>query len=357
MRFAVVHQTIVTNQIMKTYLVTGASGYIASWIVKYLLEQGERVHGTVRSLKNADKISHLLDLQNKYPEQLFLFEADLLNKESFSPAMKGCDFILHTASPFMISKIKDSNRDLIQPAKEGTHNVLTVANEFPEVKKIVVTSSVAAIYGDAADIGQTKNSQFTEEYWNTTSSEKYNPYQYSKTVAEREAWKIANEQKQWKLATINPGFVMGPSLSKRVDSTSVDMMRSLINGKYKSGVPDLYFGVVDVRDVAKAHILAASKENAIGRHICVSTTLPLLEMAKILREKYPKLPIPKSVAPKFILYLAGPLMGFPWKFINRNVGIPFAFDNSKSLGIGVIYTPIKDTLVDHAKQLLEDGLV
>ncbi|MBE0638743.1 MAG: aldehyde reductase [Bacteroidales bacterium] len=342
---------------MQTYLVTGASGYIASWIVKFLLEQGEKVHGTIRSLKNKEKIIHLIELQQKYPGQLSLFEADLLNMGSFREAMKGCNIILHTASPFVIAKIKDAQRELIQPALEGTRNVLTLANEFPEVRRIVVTSSVAAIYSDAADINKTKNNMFTEEHWNTKSNAKHNPYQYSKTIAEREAWKIAGEQQQWKLTTINPGFVMGPSLSQRVDSTSVDMMRSIINGKYKSGVPDLYFGVVDVRDVAKAHILAATNANATGRHICVSTTLSLLEMAKILREKYPNLPIPKSAAPKILLYIAGPLMGFSWKFINLNVGIKYSFDNSKSIGLGVKYTPIQKTLTDHAMQLVEDGLV
>lgn len=342
---------------MQTYLVTGASGYIASWIVKFLLEQGEKVHGTVRSLKNKDKISHLLELQQKHPGQLSLFEADLLNKESFRPAMKGCDIILHSASPFLINKIENAHRDLIQPAQEGTRNVLSLANEFPEVRRIVVTSSVAAIYSDAADITKTKNNIFTEDHWNTESNAKHNPYQYSKTIAEREAWKIAGAQQQWMLATINPGFVMGPSQSQRIDSTSVDMMRSLINGKFKSGVPDLYFGVVDVRDVAKAHILAANKDNAGSRYICVGQTLTLLEMAKILREKFPKLPIPKSAAPKFLLYLVGPLMGFSWKFIKLNVGIKYSLDNTKSIGLGVKYTPIQKTLIDHAKQLIEDKLV
>jgi nucleoside-diphosphate-sugar epimerase len=343
---------------MKTYLVTGASGYIASWIIKYLLEKGENVHGTVRNLSETARISHLLELQQQHPGRLELFEADLLDKESFRKPMEGCSIILHTASPFFIAKIKNARRDLIQPALEGTRNVLTLASEFPEIRRIVVTSSVAAIHSDAADIRNTSNGEFSEADWNTRSNEKHNPYQYSKTLAEKEAWKIAEGQTQWKLVTINPGFVMGPSLSKRIDSTSIDTMRSLLNGKYRTGVPDLYFGIVDVRDVARAHILAATKEDASGRHICVGNTVPILEMAMVLSAKYPKLPIPKNTVPKFLLYLVGPLMGFSWKFVQLNYGIPFKFDNSKSIKkLGVEYTPLSKTLTDHAEQLINDKLI
>lgn len=342
---------------MQTFLVTGASGYIASWIVKLLLEQGEKVHGTVRSLSDTLKVSHLLDLQKRFPEQFELFEADLLNKESFRKAMKGCNVILHTASPFFISKPKDVERELIQPALEGTRNVLTLAGEFPEVKKIVLTSSVAAIFGDGAEIWQTKDGVFTEENWNTTSNHKHNPYAYSKTLAEQEAWKIAESQKNWQLVTINPGFVMGPSLSKRVDSTSIDTMRSLLSGKFKTGVPDLYFGIVDVRDVARAHILAATNILATGRHICVGTTASISEMARILRQIFPDLPLPKSTVPKFLFFIMGPLMGFSWKYVSRNIGVKTRFDNWKSIKMGVTYRPLEITLTDHASQLIHDKLV
>lgn len=342
---------------MQTYLVTGASGYIASWIVKLLLEQGEKVHGTIRNISDTVKIGHLLELQKKFPEQLSLFEADLLKKESFRNAMKGCSIVLHTASPFFITKPKDVQAELIQPALEGTRNVLTLANEFQEIKKIVVTSSVAAIFGDAADIRQIKDGVFTEEYWNTTSNENHNAYSYSKTLAEKEAWKIAANQKQWQLVTINPGFVMGPSLSKRIDSTSIDTMRSLLNGKYKSGVPDLYFGIVDVRDVARAHIMAATSPNATGRHICVANTASIFDMANILRKQYPHLPIPKSKVPKFMFYLLGPFMGFSWKYVKLNIGQKFNFDNSKSKKLGVNYRQLENTVTDHAAQLMADKLV
>ena len=342
---------------MQTYLVTGASGYIASWIVKFLLEKGEKVYGTVRSLNNVEKISHLLVLQKKYPDQLMLFEADLLNKESFKAAMKGCSVVLHTASPFIIGKTGNVHRDLIRPALEGTRNVLTLANDFKEVRRVVLTSSVAAVYSDAADLEKTSNGVFTEADWNTLSNEKHNPYQFSKTIAECEAWRIAGEQTRWKLTVINPGLVLGPSLSKRTDSTSIGIMRSLTNGKFRSGVPDLYFGIVDVRDVAKAHILAASSEHSDGRHICVSETLSLISIAKILRDHFPDLPVPKSVLPKIFLYLAAPLIGFTWKFIRLNAGFPFRFDNQKSIQLGLEYSPVGKTIIDHARQLLENDLV
>jgi nucleoside-diphosphate-sugar epimerase len=342
---------------MEKYLVTGASGYIASWIVRYLLERGESVNGTVRSMADMAKITHLLDLKKKYPDRLNLFEADLRKKESFRKAMEDCTVVIHTASPFFITKIKDPQKDLILPALEGTRSILTLAGEYPAIRRIVVTSSVAAIYSDAADIYRAKKNRFDESQWNTVSDEKHNPYQYSKTLAEREAWKIAEAQTQWKLAVINPGFVLGPSLSKRVDSTSIDTMRSLINGKFRTGAPDLYFGVVDVRDVAMAHILAATQGDAAGRHILVGHGASVLDMAKILRGNFPKLPIPKSSVPKFMLYLVGPLMGFSWKFINLNYGIEYTFDNSRSLRLGVKYHPLKETLVDHAEQLIRDRLV
>lgn len=343
---------------MNTYLVTGASGYIASWIVKYLLEQGDQVHGTVRNLADTKKNSHLLELQRQFSGQLHLFEADLLNQEGFRSAMDGCSVILHTASPFIITRIRDPHRDLIQPAMEGTRNVLSLANEFTKIKRIVVTSSVAAIHGDADEIRNTGSPAFTEENWNTTSTVKHNPYQFSKTLAEREAWKIAGEQHRWSLVVINPGFVMGPSLTSRVDSTSIDTMRGILNGRYKTGVPDLYFGIVDVRDVARAHILAATNPSISGRHICVSGVYPLMDVATILKNQYPDRPIPSSKVPKFLLYLVGPMMGFSWKFIRLNYGIPFTFDNSKSTSVmGLQYTPLRNTVLDHAEQLIADSLV
>lgn len=343
----------------KPILVTGGSGYIASWIVKYLLEKGYKVRTTVRSLKDKSKITHLLDLEKQYPDNLAFFEADLMKKGSFKDSIDGCELVIHTASPFVISGIKDAQKELIEPALEGTRNVLLSANEVSSVKRIVLTSSVVSIHGDSIDIKKVPNGIFTEKEWNTSSSLTKSPYGYSKTLAEKEAWKICEAQNNWDLVTINPGFVFGPSLSKRKDSTSIDFMLSMANGKFKTGVAGLFFGVVDVRDVAIAHINAGFLPKAKRRHILVADTLSMIDIAKILRDKYGnKYPFPKSVVPKFLMYFVGPFLGFNWQYVSDNIGIEIKYDNSFSKeNLDINYRSLKDTITEHFDQIIKDGLL
>ncbi|BDS09664.1 SDR family oxidoreductase [Aureispira anguillae] len=340
-------------------LVTGGSGYIASWVVKKLLEQGYLVNATVRNKSKIEKVDHLLKLQTEFPQRLKLYEADLLKKGSFEKAMEGCELVIHMASPFKIN-VKDAQKELVDPALEGTRNILNQVNATPSVKRVVLTSSVVAIYGDAADAVLTKNGIFTEEYWNTSSSLKHQPYSYSKTLAEQEAWKLQKAQQRWDLVVINPSFVMGPSLSNRKDGESTDFMIQMLSGNFKTGVPNMTFGLVDVRDVAEAHILAGTKASASGRHITCNRSHTMLEIAKILKQEFgTKFKLPSSELPKFLLYIVGPLMGgLSWKFISGNVGFPLNFDNSYSQkDLGLTYRKIAETLKDHADQLIESGHV
>jgi nucleoside-diphosphate-sugar epimerase len=336
-------------------LVTGGTGYIASWVVKYLMEQGQTVHTTVRDKNNEEKIKHLLDLDKELPGSLRIFEADLLDKGAFKEAMEGVDYVIHMASPFKVSGIKNPQKQLVDPALIGTQNVLDTVNATESVKRVILTSSVVAVYGDNSDINSTQNGIFTEEHWNKTSNLKHQPYAYSKTLAEQEAWNYEKNQDRWKLVTINPGFVMGPSLSQRTDSTSISFMRSLLKGDFKQGLPDLYFGVVDVRDVAQAHIKAAQEEKASGRHIMVSESMPAIEMVNILKNEFgSKYPLPKKRLSKTMLYIFGPMQGFNWKYIRKNIGIPIKFDNSYSKeNLRIKFTPVKETLIDHANQLIQ----
>ena len=343
----------------KPILVTGGTGYIASWIIKYLLEKGFDVRATVRDKSNSDKYKHLSDIAENSTGKLTIFEADLLKMGSFEEAMKDCELVFHTASPFKIAGIKNAQKELIEPALEGTRNVLNSAKENSSVKRIVLTASVVSMHGDAADMKETENGIFTDKDWNTTSSEAHKPYSYSKVLAEKEAWKITETQNQFDLVTVHPGFVLGPSLTKRRDSASIDFMISMLNGKYKTGVPDLTLGIVDIRDLANVHIAAAFNPKAEGRYIATAGSANMLELASYLKKKYStKYKIPKMQLPKIMLYLFGPMQGFSWKYIKLNMGLPLKFDNSKGINeLDISYRPMEETILDHAEQIIRDGLV
>jgi len=339
-------------------LVTGGTGYLASWIVKQLLDEGLEVRTTVRNLVQKDKYAHLTALAEKSKGILQFFEADLLKKGSFSEAMAGCELVIHTASPFKITGIKNAQKELVEPALEGTLNVLDTVNETESVKRVVLTSSVVAIFGDAIDIQKTKNGIFTEANWNTTSSADHQPYPYSKTVAEKLAWSMAEKQSRWDLVVINPGFIMGPSLTQRIDSTSVEIMIQMATGKFKAGAPAGDMSFVDVRDVAKAHILAGFSPQASGRHICTSADKSFLALADVIRSDYPEFPLPKKFVPKWLFSLIAPLIGFSRKYVKLNVGIDIRMDNSYiKKDLGMEFLPFEQTISDHFKQLLADGII
>lgn len=343
----------------KPVLVTGANGYIASWIVKYLLEEGIDVHATVRDPDNRAKVGHLLDLAAKAPGKLRLFKADLLAPGAYDAAMQGCELVLHTASPFVIKGIRDAEAELVRPAVEGTRNVLEAANRVASVRRVVLTSSVVSIYGDAADMQGVPGGRLTEAQWNTTSSVDHQPYNYSKVAAERAAWDIAKAQSRWDLLTINPGFVLGPSLTRASDSTSLSTIRELADGTMRSGIPVLEFGVVDVRDVAQAHIRAGFTPAASGRHIAVAETLTLKAMVDVLKARFGRgYPFPLMVAPKWMIWLIAPMQGFSRKWVARNVGYPLRFDNGYTRrDLGLEFRPAAETLAAHFQQMIDDGLV
>jgi nucleoside-diphosphate-sugar epimerase len=343
----------------KPVLVTGGSGYVASWIIKMLLEEGINVNATVRDPSNIQKVDHLTALAKASAGQLKLFKSDLLSTGSFDEPMQGCELVIHTASPFFITGIKNSEEELIRPAKEGTRNVLESAKRNPTVKRVVLTSSVAAIYGDNVDIALAPGGIFTEKEWNITSSAEHQPYSYSKTIAEKEAWAIAEEQDQWDLLTINPGWIFGPSVSKRKDSMSISTMIQIGDGTYKTGVAELWNGIVDVRDVASAQIKAGYTPEASGRHIIVSGEATLLDLANMLRKHFgDDYPFPRKQVPKFLFWLIAPMRGFTRKYASRNAGIQIKFDNSYSKAdLGISYIPIEQTVKDHFQQIIDDGLL
>ncbi|MDQ3192212.1 MAG: SDR family NAD(P)-dependent oxidoreductase, partial [Bacteroidota bacterium] len=216
-------------------LITGGTGYIGSWIVKELLEKGYTVRLTVRNKAKKAAFEHLSEIAKNNHGSLELWEADLLKEGSYNEAAKGAEAIIHVASPFIL-KFKDAQKELIDPALLGTRNVLKAASESGTVKKIVLTSSVAAVFGDNIDMHQQGLSEFTEKQFNDSSTLKHQPYSYSKVVAEKEAWEIFKKQSDWKLVVINPSFVMGPSLTSGSVSESLKFMSDMLSGKFFMGV-------------------------------------------------------------------------------------------------------------------------
>lgn len=336
----------------KTILVTGGTGYIGSWIVKILLEKGYQVRLGSRNTKTKEKFAHLQKIALSTSGKLSIFEADLLVPGSYDEAAEGSDAIIHVASPFTLS-FKDANKELIEPAVLGTQNVLNAATHSSSVKRIVLTSSTAAIIGDNKDMQDLGLQEYTEEHFNETSSPTHQPYSYSKVKAERAAWTLFNAQNKWSFVVMNPSFVMGPALSLNTKSESIKFMKDILRGKLFFGAPDLYFGIVDVRDVALAHIISLENESAKGRHILSQDVLSIRQMTDIIKKLYPnKYKLPFMTAPKTILYLFGWTFGVTPKFINRNVGYTIKLNSQKSKDkLGLKYRRAEDTFRDMISEL------
>lgn len=342
-------------------LVTGATGYVAGQLIKKLLDEGLTVHAAVRDPNNEKKLACLKALAADKPEKLVFFKSDLLQEGSYDEAMQGCELVYHTASPFVIA-VEDPQRDLVDPAVKGTANVLSSANRVARVKRVVVTSSCASIYGDNIDCASTANGIMTEADWNQTSALDHMPYSYSKVEAERTAWKMAEAQNRWDLVVINPSLVIGPAIDPQATSESFGQMIAHGDGTNKQGVPDWAMGTVDVREVAEAHFQAGFRPEAKGRHIVSSTDSGFLEIAQSLHKKYgDKYPIGNKKVPKFMLWLIGPIVTkgvFTRKAISNNVGHPLKLDNTKArTELGINFRGEQESLYEMFDQIIAAGRI
>ena len=339
-------------------MITGATGYVAGQIVKRLLNAGATVHAAVRDPNREDKLKYLNQIAQAAPGEIKYFQADLLHDGSYADAMRDCSLVFHTASPFTTS-VNDPQKQLVDPAKLGTRNVLEEANRCPSVRRVVLTSSCAAIYGDNADVAKAPNGVLTEDVWNTSSSLSHQPYSYSKTVAEREAWEIVGKQSRWDLVVVNPSLVIGPGINPYATSESFALIKQFGDGTMKTGVPRYGMGCVDVRDLAEAHLAAAFLSSAQGRHIISGHNTDLFEMAQTLQQKYGRdFPIPTRPLPKWFAWMFGPMVNksMTRKIVSLNVDVPWKADNSKSQSeLGVTYRPLAESMNDMFAQLVESG--
>ncbi len=339
-------------------MVTGATGYVAGWLVKKLLDEGHTVHAAVRDPDSEAKRKHLDTLAASAPGTIRYFGSDLLVPGSFAEAMEGCELVFHTASPFT-TDVVDPVQQLIEPALNGTRNVLDQANATESVQRVVVTSSCAAIYGDNADLKDTPGGVYTERIWNTSSTVEHQAYSYSKTVAEHEAWQIAGAQERWDLVTVNPSLVLGPGVNPKGTSESFNIIKQFGDGTLKSGMPRYGFGIVDVRDLAEAHYRAGFTPEASGRYIISGHNADMTEIAAVLRQHFgDRYPIPSRILPKWLVWLVGPMTNklLTRKVVSRNVGLPWRADNSKGVReLGMSYRPLDETVVEFFQQMIDSG--
>jgi len=260
---------------MKSVLVTGGTGFIASSIIKLLLEKGYFVKTTVRNKK---KVEETFDFDVSKVE---FFEADLLKEGSFDEAVSGCTFVLHTAMS-TVTEVKDPKKDMLDPALNGTKNVLSSCIKSKNLKRLVMTSSVATI-------SQRINGNIcTERDWNTVATLEGEPYGYAKTQAEKWAWQYMKDNAEkltFDMVTIHPAMVIGKAHNKRLASSQLSIVK-MMNGEMPV-IPDLGFSFVHVDDVALAHVLAMENSNAHGRFIVSNDDYcTLSRVQKILLEKY-----------------------------------------------------------------------
>ncbi len=324
---------------------------MASWLVRDLLGRGVRVRGTVRQLSRS---KHLLALPNA-PELLELVEADLLTPRAFEAAVAGCDYVFHTASPYVIA-VKDPQRDLVDPAVIGTKNVLAACATVPNLRRVVLTSSIVAVTDEPPD------RQLTEADWNTKSTLDRNPYHFSKALSERAAWDFIEQRKpDYDLVAINAFIMVGPSLGPGVN-TSNQIFVDLLNGVFPF-IIDLRWPMADVRDVARAHILAADTPGAHGRYLCGQDTVRMRDVVEWLVEagygqgtKLPRRGIDSAVG-NWIVWLTSYFQPKGvGSYLRTNVGRRPQYDTSKIRAeLGMQFRPVRATVLETMDDLRKWG--
>jgi dihydroflavonol-4-reductase len=335
-------------------VLTGISGFLGGHVGLELLKQGFAVRGSVRDLSRADKVRATLRANGADTAQLEFVALDLTSDAGWTEAMRGARYLQHTASPFVTRMPKDPN-ELIVPAVDGTRRALTAALAA-NVERIVLTSSMAATsYGH--DPGRT--APFTGADWTDLNGRGVNAYIESKTRAEKEAWTIMDTAgRHDDFAVINPNAILGPLLDED-PGTSAALIARLMDGSIPAAAR-LYFPVIDVRDVAAAHVKAMTAPDAGGhRYAMGARTLSFLEFANIVRDALPEFAkkVPSREVPDWVVRL--------FSFIDADMrgnvgelGVIRRTDSSdveKLLGRPLI--PAEDAVIATARTLVEKGVV
>ena len=331
----------------KKVLLTGISGYIGNHCAVALLRHGYSVRGSVRSISKSKQVIEAIKKEIDPKDNLEFCELDLLKDDGWDDAMKGCDFVMHVASPFINIEPKDENQ-YIRPAVDGTMRALRAA-QMAGVKRVILTSSIVSMLEDAD-----KSITIDSKSWTNVKAKNVSAYAKSKTLAEKAAWDFVNAQKdtpKLELAVINPGPVFGPTLSGNFEGASMGMFKQMMIGKMPM-MPQASINMSDVRDIAKIHVLALENEKANGKRCIVTTRGPVAfqEVAKILKSNgYSK--VSTKLAPNFLLKIMG-YIDREAKSMRTFIGKTYSADVSSTMEI-FDWKPIalKKTVLDTAKSI------
>jgi dihydroflavonol-4-reductase len=335
----------------QTVLVTGGSGFLGGWCLVELLQRSYRARTTVRDLARESEVRAAVGTQVDARDRLDVVAADLTKDDGWADAVAGCDYVLHVASPFPPAQPKDPD-ELIVPARDGTLRVLR-ASLAAGVKRIVLTSSVAAVRRPAAD-SVANGRDLTEDDWNDPDNPHTTPYTRSKTIAERAAWDFMRaEGAEDRLVTVQPGAIIGPLLGSD-RSYSLQAVERMLTGKMP-GLPRLGFSFIDVRDVAALEVAAMSAAEAGGqRLIAASTFLWFSDVAAILREQLgpDARKVPRRGVPDFVVRVLArfdPELRSIVGELGRKT--TYSVDNARRR-VGWSPRPMQETIVDCARSLL-----
>nr|ACZ74584.1 cinnamoyl CoA reductase 1e [Panicum virgatum] len=311
----------------QTVCVTGAAGYIASWLVKLLLEKGYTVKGTVRN-PDDPKNAHLKALDGA-AERLILCKADLLDYDAICRAVEGCHGVFHTASP-----VTDDPEQMVEPAVRGTEYVIRAAAEAGTVRRVVFTSSIGAV---TMDPNRGPDVVVDESCWSDLDfcKKTRNWYCYGKAVAEQAAWDAAR-QRGVDLVVVNPVLVVGPLLQPTVNASIAHILKYL-DGSART-FANAVQAYVDVRDVAAAHLLVFEAPAASGRHLCADRVLHREDVVRILAKLFPEYPVPTRCSDE----------------VNPRKQA-YKFSNQKLRDLGLEFRPVSQSLYDTVKSLQEKG--
>tara|TARA_B100001113_G_scaffold351651_1_gene351192 strand:- start:1592 stop:2599 length:1008 start_codon:yes stop_codon:yes gene_type:complete len=334
---------------MEKVLVTGATGYIGLHCIHQLLNQGYAVNGSIRSPERKDEIFEALKNHNTPTDNLKLFIFNLSEDDGWDEGMEGCDYVLHVASPIALES--QSEDFFVKPAVAGVKRALKFAKKH-NVKKVVLTSSVAAIFH-----GMELKEYYDETDWSDPENPSIDHYSKSKTLAERAAWDfIESEGNPFEFTVINPALVIGPTLSGDLGESN-KAIQMVATGKMPVAVP-LQFGYVDVRDVAAAHILAMQNPSSNGERFALAEKdLWYKDVSKLLREngfdKAPKISVPTWVAKIIANFNKELKLALPYLGRVRSVK-----NTSKAKDIlGWNPRPAEESILELANQIKEMGLI